>query len=74
MDLIETLRAIPALGPFIPYLLVLLAIAGVVANFVAPYLKPPESQYGGYAMLYGWVQQISGNRGQASNYNDPVKR
>ena len=71
MDVIEALRAIPGLGPVLPYILFFLAFMGIVARWVAPYVRPPSSQYGLYALIYGVMNQLAGNVGQAVNANDP---
>ena len=73
MDLMQALANIPLIGPYLPYVTAILAVLGAVAHFVAPYIPPPSSQYGFYAMLYGLVNMLGGNRGQAANANAPVK-
>ena len=73
MDLMQALANVPGVGPYIPYVMAVMAVLGIIAHFVAPYIPPPASQYGFYALFYGLMNKGGGNYNQAANANAPAK-
>ena len=62
MDLIETIRAIPGAGPFLPWITLLVSLCAAVATVLTKPTKP-----GWYAALHGAVNAIGLNFGRAKN-------
>jgi hypothetical protein len=71
MDVFNALAAIPAIGPFLPYLL----LAGVICAALSTALPPPSGSgsFMGqlYATLYGLVNWLGLNFGHAKNAGSP---
>jgi hypothetical protein len=68
MDPITALTAIPAVGPYIPYVVT----AGVVAAAVATVLPPPAPNGSAvYVAIYKAVNWLALNIGKAKNQTPP---
>ena len=61
MDLIAAITAIPGVGPYLPWVM----LAVTVASLLAP-VVPPE-----WGTLYRIVKILASNVGQARNVSDP---
>lgn len=64
MDLMTLLTAIPGVGPFLPYILVAVALCATLATTLPP-PKVPASGF--YPILYAVVNWIALNAGHAKN-------
>lgn len=67
-DLIATVLALPVLGPYLPYLSAVVAIAAIVA----PFFPAPSGRSLLYAVAYRLVNLAAANVGHARNASDPV--
>ena len=61
MDLLAAIQAIPGLGPLIPYVTLIMAIASVLATVAKPEWGP----------VYRLINALAVNVGEARNANDP---
>jgi hypothetical protein len=61
MELIQSIQAVPILGPYVPYMMIAITIASLLAPVV-----PPE-----WPVLYRLINIIASNVGQARNASDP---
>lgn len=67
MDLIALLSSIPAIGPYLPYVLVVFGIASIVMTV----LPPPKSAASLYGYIYTAINLAAQNYGQAKNATTP---
>jgi hypothetical protein len=68
MEILELISQIPLFGPVLPYVPLVIALAAVVAPFVAP----PTSSTGAYAMFYALLNWAAFNKGHATNATAPT--
>lgn len=67
MDILAMIQAIPGIGPYLPYILILFGCCAVLAAQLPP-PRQPESLYG---MLYRVVNLLGQNYNHAHNATDP---
>lgn len=68
MDLIQAIASIPGIGPYLPWIGVVVAAAATIA----PFLPPPAPVSGWpYSAIYRAVQWCALNVGHAKNATDP---
>lgn len=68
MDVMDAIARIPGIGPFLPYVAALVAVAAAVA----PFLPPPKLPASGfYPVIYGLVNWLALNLGHAKNATSP---
>jgi hypothetical protein len=60
MDLMHAIASIPGIGPFLPWVPIIIALASAIASAL-----PPESPF------YRIVNTLAINIGQARNFSDP---
>jgi hypothetical protein len=61
VELIQTIQAVPGLGPYLPYIMAAITVASLLAPVV-----PPE-----WPVLYRLINIIASNVGNARNVTDP---
>jgi hypothetical protein len=69
MDLLSMIQAIPGIGPYLPYVLMLFGVCAVIAA----QLPAPRSS-GVYSMIYGIVNLLGHNYNQARNALAPAAK
>lgn len=67
MDVMSALTAIPGIGPYLPYLLLAVAIA----TFLCPVLPAPTDKTGFYFAVYQVINSVACNFGHAKNLSAP---
>jgi hypothetical protein len=70
MDIIAMIQAVPGVGPFLPYVLVVFGICAVVAA----QLPPPKSTSSLYGLVYQLVNLLGHNYNQARNVLAPATK
>jgi hypothetical protein len=69
MDIIAMIQAVPGVGPYLPYILVVFGICAVVAA----QLPPPRQPGSLYDIVYRIVNLLGHNYNQAANATAPTK-
>lgn len=67
-DLMTAIQAMPGIGPFLPYLTVLIAMCAALSTFLPP---PKEGAPSWYRGLYGAINFVALNLGHARNATAP---
>ena len=68
MDLMNAISSIPGIGPFLPYVVAIVAVCASVAPFLPPPSKPGNTTY---SVIYSTVNYIALNLGHAKNATAP---
>lgn len=64
MDLMQIVSSVPGIGPFLPYVAFVVALAAFLARFMPP---PAAGASTGYAAAYWLVNRLAQNDGHAAN-------
>ena len=67
-DLLAAIAGIPGIGPYIPYLMLAVTVAALLAAIMPP---PTETSSPAYAALYRFVNVVAANVGHARNAPAP---
>ena len=69
MDLMTAIDAIPGIGPFLPYLILIGFGCALVASCMPP---PTDNSSAAYRFAYQFINKIGANFGHAKNATAPV--